>query len=534
MSKGKKKKGKSRPDRSQSKKSRSQLAKSQPYKQQPEVPEAFWLQMKASLGKEFPAFHEAMEKKPPISLRINPGRRLPDFPEAHFSIEKPIPWCKEGYFLKERPAFIRDPMIHAGAYYVQEASSMLIARWIDFSNDLKILDLCAAPGGKSTLIAAGMSPASLLVSNEIVGGRARILEQNISRWGNSNVVVSHNRPEDFSGLSGFFDVVVIDAPCSGEGMFRKDPDVTCHWSPSAIEDCARRQKEILKSVAGCIKPGGRLIYSTCTYNPKENEEIIAWLLEETRGAFEPITWEAPTIWGLSKGQLNDQPMQGTWHCYPHKFEGEGFFLACLQRTDQPLGDFGETEVIYSSRKVKSGKGKKGGKEKSEEWSQRNEGKTRKPSVISSLEKLSAKNFLAQPEHYEWEVEEETLLALPIVVAETMRELMGCLRVFKAGIRVGKFAKGQLIPDHDLAMSGKVNPNVNRIELDYEQAIRYLKRDEVDLSEAQSKIPKTSPWALATYKGLALGWFKVLENRVNNHLPKELRIRADIKGWFEES
>src|ERR1035437_5315934 len=239
------------------------------------LPEAFVINTKKLLGKEYQEFEKALEENPPTSIRVN--NKI-----AYQPSYEQVAWCNSGYYLKERPLFTADPLFHAGAYYVQEASSMFLYQAVKqhFPEAQTVLDLCAAPGGKSTLLSQALKESSLLVSNEIVRSRAYILAENLIKWGNPNIVVTNNDPKDFGRLPGYFDAIVVDAPCSGEGMFRKDPGAIQEWSEYNVTLCAARQKEILSSVWDTLKTDGILVYSTCTFNREENEENVRWICEE--------------------------------------------------------------------------------------------------------------------------------------------------------------------------------------------------------------------------------------------------------------
>ncbi len=469
-----------------------------------ELPEAFLSRIKEQLGPEYDAFLEALNEKPVTSLRLNPRK-----PGAHFPDGVQIPWCEEGYYLPVRPKFYLDPLIYTGAYYVQEASSMLIAQCIDYSQDQMVLDLCAAPGGKSTLLASRLSPGSLLVSNEIVGNRARALVDNLSRWGHPNTIVTNNHPRDFSQLRHAFDTIVIDAPCSGEGMFRKDPKVIGTWTPGVVRNCALRQKEILGQVMNALKPGGRLIYSTCTYNATENEEIIKWVLNQEPGVFRILPMTFPAEWGLTPGKTDGYPpeMAYTYHCYPHKVKGEGFFFACLEKL-RPGREF----AMSPSRKRKQRRHNKVFREE--------KGDKRKVE-LGKKEWAIAGEYIHSP-GLEMGIRKEGFDVVPSDFTETVEKLGESLRILKAGIRVGTVMKKKFIPDHDLALSELASDSVPRIEVDANTALHYMKRESLQVETGDIR-----DWAILTYKGRDLGWVKVLDNRVNNHLPKELRLRADI-------
>ena len=246
------------------------------------LPDAFAAQMQQQLGSDYEAFAAALATPPPVSIRLNPRKPAVDIVGL-----TPVPWCAEGFYLPSRPVFTLDPLFQAGAYYVQEASSMLLAEAIRQTvgkrkpyagqAPLKALDLCAAPGGKSTLLASALPPHSVLVCNEVIRSRVPVLRENIDKWGYANVVVSHHDPDDFAPLAGFFDLVMIDAPCSGEGLFRKDPKAMNEWSPEHVMLCAARQGRILAASAPLVAEDGWLIYSTCTYNDAENRQAMQWL-----------------------------------------------------------------------------------------------------------------------------------------------------------------------------------------------------------------------------------------------------------------
>ncbi|HEV8512481.1 MAG TPA: RsmB/NOP family class I SAM-dependent RNA methyltransferase, partial [Cyclobacteriaceae bacterium] len=289
-------------------------------------PPAFTQRMQAKLQEDWNKFLSAHTLPSPISIRINPlksGRK---------DLEK-ILWTDFGYYLEQRPSFTFDPLFHGGAYYVQEASSMFLEQalkqTVDLSQPLKVLDLCAAPGGKSTHLLSLLNDQSLLVSNETIRSRATILAENIQKWGNNNVIVTNNDPEDFQQLEGFFDVIVVDAPCSGEGLFRKDPDASKEWSEESVELCALRQQRILSQVWPSLKENGILIYCTCTYNEKENEDNLNWLIKE-KGA-ESIKLKADRDWGVE--EINVKNTFG-YRFYPHKTKGEGFFISVIQKKDE--------------------------------------------------------------------------------------------------------------------------------------------------------------------------------------------------------
>ena len=299
------------------------------------LPIDFITRTRALLGNEFDSFEAALQADVPVSIRINEKKGTPAPSTAGAPCER-VAWCETGYYLPERLSFTFDPLFHAGAYYVQEASSMFLEQAIrsHVKTPVRCLDLCAAPGGKSTHLAACLPEGSLLVSNEVIRNRSHILAENIAKWGNPNCIVTNNDPEEIGHLTHFFDVIVADVPCSGEGMFRKDTDSTGEWSVANVELCAGRGRRIIHDVWNALKPGGLLIYSTCTYNMEEDEENIHYITEELGAETLPIPIKDE--WQITGPLKYNHPV---YRFFPHKTKGEGFFLAALRKAD------GETEEI---------------------------------------------------------------------------------------------------------------------------------------------------------------------------------------------
>ena len=244
------------------------------------------------------------------------------------TIHEKIPWAEHGYYLESRPSFTFDPLFHAGCYYVQEASSMFLEQalkqTVDLSHPLKVLDLCAAPGGKSTHLLSLISNESLLVSNEVIRSRANILNDNIAKWGCSNVIVTNNDPRDFQRIENYFDVIVVDAPCSGSGLFRRDSEAIEEWSEQNVALCSQRQQRILADVLPALKNGGMLIYSTCSYSKQEDEEICEWLINELK--IESLKLKFEENWNVIESDDG-------YRFWPDKVKGEGFFIACFRKNN---------------------------------------------------------------------------------------------------------------------------------------------------------------------------------------------------------
>lgn len=418
------------------------------------------------------------------SVRINPSKNSGQFQD----MEK-VSWCETGRYLTERPSFVADPLFHAGCYYVQEASSMFIEQAIkqtvDLSQPIRALDLCAAPGGKSTLIASLLNEDSMLVSNEIIKSRVPILSDNLTRWGNLNTVVSNNDPKDFGRIEAFFDLIVIDAPCSGSGMFRKDNTAIQEWSENNVQLCSERQQRILANVYPALKKGGCLIYSTCSYSEEENEFITDWLRDNYK--LRPVKIPTETEWGITEHFSPKHQVPG-YRFYPHKVKGEGFFLSCFIKEE------GEEEALFNAFKPAKGN-------------------QQEQSIIRT-----------------WLRPNDTLWLLPIKEGYTIvrkdflddiQFLQTKLYLRKAGVFAGKVVGKDLIPEHELALSHLVNEEIHRLSLSRENAIKYLRRDVLNVSS------DVKGWTLMQYEGFNLGWAKVLPNRINNYYPKEIRIIKEV-------
>ena len=453
-----------------------------------QLPSDFEVQMQSLLGnEEFEKFKAAIDRNPKTSIRLNPAKS----PSLSW-LSHPIPWSKNGYFLEERPSFTLDPVIHAGGYYVQEASSMFIEHVLHSLHVPKgiYLDLAAAPGGKSTLLSTYLGNEGLLVANEVIQSRAQILKENIIKWGLGNTLVTHNDPDHFSPLEGFFDLVLVDAPCSGEGMFRKDPQAREEWSLDHVSLCALRQKRIMDQAGALVKGGGYLIYSTCTFNQQENEDMIRFLTEEF--AFEPVRIPLEKAWGIVETTVNSE--EGVFFGYrffPHLVEGEGFFITILKRPDSASSQEPGRIKDYRHPVLKS-VSEKEGEAIEEELGFDGTGK---------YYTLNDSYFRIQREFYRYFEKLSQVLSLRFL-----------------GVELGKKQKNEWIPSHEWALSTLPKNNFSCRELSQEEALTYLRKNDL-------KADVLPPgWVLMKYQGLPLGWVKNLGNRVNNYYPKDWRIR----------
>lgn len=418
----------------------------------------------------------ALNTTSPVTIRKHPHKISPVFDG-----EQPIDWCANAFQLPERPLFTLEPLFHAGAFYPQEAGSMLLdatLKQLPIPEQPFILDLCAAPGGKSTLIASYLDNQGILVSNEVINSRARILKENITKWGFSNCIVTNNDPSDFERIPGFFDVVVVDAPCSGEGMFRKDHQAREEWSMENVALCAGRQKRILSDVWETLKEDGYLIYSTCTFNSDENEDNVKWL--ESTFDCKEVKLQFPA--SIAEGR------NGIGHYgFPGISETEGFFIAVLQKNE-------------STGKSKSKKNKGSELAKQKDLLDSNQ--------FANLEPVSVYNWRDQ------------LLAIPTAFEYDFKNIQEQLHIVKWGTEIGSIAKKGIIPSQDLAMNFSLIKLDATIELEHQQALNYLHGDTFPLAGKQG-------FQLMTYQNEPLGWIKHLGNRFNNLYPKEWRIRMDV-------
>ncbi|MCL2649453.1 MAG: rRNA cytosine-C5-methyltransferase [Candidatus Azobacteroides sp.] len=470
------------------------------------LPEAFLSQIKPLLGSRYDSFIRAMEEEATTSIRFKPLNPLKGTwsvkdrsylrffqkqksPLGDLGVES-VPWASNAFYLNERPSFTFDPLFHAGCYYVQEASSMFLEQIIKahVSAPVKCLDLCAAPGGKSTLLSSTLPEGSLLVANEVIRSRSHILKENLIKWGNPNVIVTNNDPKIIGkSLPGFFDLIVTDVPCSGEGMFRKDKNAIFEWSLENVTLCAERQQRIIADIWPALKPGGILIYSTCTFNLKENEENIHWLVN-TFGA-EPLDVVLKENWNITRAKKYNYPV---FRFIPGQTKGEGFFIAAVKKS----GDSSSGHIFNKFKKEKAKKDK-----------------TLVPPII--------KNWIKDYDSFFIEVNENFVSAIPEIHQSDYLIIKDALRVIYAGITICEIKGKDVIPNHALAMSEYLNrESFPSVDVDKETAIAYLRREPIQLTDDMPK-----GYVLLTYQNHPTGFVKNLGNRTNSLYPQEWRIRT---------
>lgn len=455
------------------------------------LPEAFVAAVCRELGEaEGRALCEALDGEPTVSVRLNPAKCAGALP-AVVAAEgvRPVGWCAEGRYLPRRPQFTFDAEFHAGAYYVQEPSSQFVGRLLaDVGLDgARVLDLCAAPGGKSTLYASLVGRDGLVVANEIDRRRAQVLADNIRRWGTGNVVVTTADAERMAEFESWYDVVAVDAPCSGEGMFRKDDAARGEWSEANVRLCASRQDAILRAAWRALRPGGTLLYSTCTFNRSEDEgsleRFLAWAGDEATESAEVPLDEA---WGVVCGRVG---VFRTFRFFPHRAEGEGFFAAVARKAS----DAGGRSRVPRLRRE----------------------------ALGAVDKASAAElarWVAEPGAMRFGAVGDTFYGWYAAQYDAVRSLSGVLPVIYSGVAMGQLFKGRLKPDPALALfAGLRRDAVPATELGAEEALRFLRKQ--DLAAG----PFAEGINLVTAHGRALGFVKRIGARVNNLYPNSLRI-----------
>ena len=444
------------------------------------LPVEFIDSMRQQLGNEAELLLRALETEPVTSIRLNTKLDVLTF---DCDVDE-VPWHVDGYYLSERPVFTLDPLFHAGCYYVQEASSMFLQQALEQYVDTSsvVLDLCAAPGGKSTLISEYLGVDGLLLSNEVVRQRVFVLSENIQKWGNGNTVVTHNTAAEYGErCHHLFDCIVVDAPCSGEGMFRKDEQARSEWSPRAVRQCAERQRSILMDVWDALKPGGILIYSTCTFNEEENEKNIEWAAETLGADIMPLDYDPS--WGITETKAG-------YHFYPHKTRGEGFYLCVLRKYDNEL-----TETV----KIKANEPKKG---------------SERTAYLDTM-----RSWLQHPDAWAIRYTDRFATAYPLKFKELIEFLSTRLTCISTGFGLGEERGKGMAPQHSLSMLKDMRQDAfPRVALTRNQALAYLRTEALVVPDAPLGL------LLLTYENVPLGFAKNVGNRLNNLYPNEWRIR----------
>lgn len=468
---------------------------------QKQIPDGFKEYALGLLGEErYARFAQSLEEAPSVSIRLNKSKAagVIETPMDCNMSDEPVRWAEDAFYLSERPAFTADPLFHAGAYYVQEASSMFLEcalrQYVE--DPVVALDLCAAPGGKSTHTRSLLPKGSFLVSNEPIKARAQVLAENMTKWGYADVAVTNSYPSDFKGLNHFFDLIITDVPCSGEGMFRKEEDAVTGWSMENVEMCSARQRDILQDVWSSLKPGGILIYSTCTFNQYEDEENVKWIAEELGAEVLPV--HINEEWNIIGNLLPDNSFP-VYHFLQGFIRGEGFFLAVLRKN-------GDSNDVLCEEKVAKRK------EKNKKSKEQN-----RPNKLPQ----NYKQWLKGADKFDYQVIGEQLVAVPIALKRSMDALDEHVNVMQKAITLATRKGDDWIPSHPLAMSNELNTDAFPcVELDYKAAVSYLRKEVLTLSP---EVPKG--FVLVTFCGLPLGFVKNIGSRANNLYPQEWKIRS---------
>lgn len=422
--------------------------------------------------------------EPEVSVRVNEakGAKVPEDAER-------VAWCETGFYLSERPQFTFDPALHQGLYYVQDASSMAISRAIahivgtEGNQAVKYLDACAAPGGKTTAAIAALPEGSIVVANEYDYRRAAILAENLAKWGAPSVIVSRGDTARFTNLRSCFDIIAADVPCSGEGMMRKDDDAVVQWSPALVAECVARQREIVDNLWEALRPGGWMIYSTCTFNHHENEEMVDYICDELGG-------ETVDIGLTGKGGIAPA-INSDRHCYrflPGRVRGEGLFMAVIRKNGEQTAN-----ELKMAKKPLSTIGK------------------------APSEALKAKDWLQGD--FEFAMRGESVVAITKDNAKWMRAVETWLDVVSIGVNAATIKGRDIIPSQELALSTALNRSKFQcVEVDYPTAIAYLHHEAISVEAPRGVV-------LLTYGDAPLGFVKNLGNRANNLYPSAWRIMS---------
>jgi len=445
------------------------------------LPAAFCARIREQFPDEYDSLLQALNEPPLTSVHLHPTKH-----GGCFFHEEIIPWHSRGRYLKDRPSFTLDPHFHGSAYYPQEASSMVLG-WVTLylfgqRTGLRFLDYCAAPGGKSIVLISHLSESGLLVSNEIVPKRNHVLVQNLTRWGIPRFVCTSSEVSDFAAAGMTFDMVLVDAPCSGEGMFRKDHRARTEWNENALKHCSLRQLEILSDIHQLITPGGYLIYSTCTFAHQEN--IIPCKSLVASGHFNSVDLPFPESFGI---RLIEEGDVSGYSFLPHLTRGEGFFLSVLQRTA-----LGERETSRSRRPAS--------------WWEK---QSNDAFLLSGLQ-LPSDIHLAR--------DQRGSVTLGPFDAAQLNSLASHIRITSAGLGMYSGEGRGITPDHGLAMLHELNSDYPSVQLSREDALRYLRGETISGNEYD-----TCGYVLIRCEEVTLGWAKCVPGRLNNHYPKELRI-----------
>ena len=445
---------------------------------------------------------EALQHDAPASIRLNPFKPIiSEQEQAHDAAIRQasrVPWCDTGLILSTRPNFTFDPLLHAGLYYVQESSSMFVSEVLHqlVHEPVMMLDLCASPGGKTTAVRATLPAGSLLFTNEPVKIRASILAENVQKFGHPDVIVTNNYPRDYRKAGQIFDIILADVPCSGEGMFRKDAGAVSEWSLQNVEKCQALQRSIVEDIWPCLRDGGLLVYSTCTFNARENEENVSWIARNLGADF--VELETSDEWNITGSLVDSHPV---YRFIPGLTSGEGLFMAVLRK-------HGEGANVLKEARTTAVKGAE---------RKRHKGRERGTSPAADTAQTAA-----------WLQGDFTLMdekgcsrAIPTWWAPVYNRVKTSLHAIHAGVTAGNIKGRDVVPDTALALSTALNTSAfPHAELEYTDALNYLRKEAVTLD---GSVP--TGFVIVTYRHQPLGFVKNIGNRANNLYPQEWKIKT---------
>ncbi len=445
----------------------------------PPLPEGFIEEIRDIPGIDHEMLFAALDGNPSVGVRTNSRKDCGDL----FAGAAPVPWCRSGFYLDQRPKFTLMPELHAGGFYVQDPSSMIlrtITEMICGGKPSVVIDFCASPGGKTTAAIDALPDGSVVIANEFEPSRVGALKENITKWGYPGVAVTNAPTSAFRSLSERADIAIVDAPCSGEGMMRKDPDARKQWSPALVEQCARLQRDILADAAETVRPGGYLVYSTCTFNTAENEKMLDFIGDEL--GLESFDTGIAEAFGISSG-FSARP---ALRFMPHITRGEGLFAGVFRKP-------GSSPLTVSERLTRPGK--------------RN--------------LAEGHHLLDRPEGYEFSTIGNKSFAVPGKLANLLSMLPKKTRISCSGVELGETKGKDFIPSPSLALSCALKRGVYpEVSLSREEALAFLRREVITLPSSTEK-----GFCLICYGGLPLGWAKNIGNRANNLFPQAWRIRC---------
>lgn len=479
-----------------------------------EIPAGFAEEIRKVDGIDAEALLKALDTEASVAIRFNNRKAIAGMEDIYPDM-RIVDWCRDGRYLDRRPVFTLNPLLHAGVFYVQDASSMIyqqimeriIEKMGDKSTPVTLLDFCAAPGGKTTAMINALPDGSVVVANEFVPARGKVLRENLEKWGYPNLITTGAASADYSGLPEIFDIIAVDAPCSGEGMMRKDETARSQWSDELVNECATLQREILSDIAGALRPGGYLIYSTCTFNLRE-DELNSRYIRETLG-LQPVAISELDLRGIDKAAAALLPGEESLRFMPHLTEGEGLYVSIFRKPGEftPYLNDAPSGITHKSRQKA-----------------RTKGKAKKDAEgLNEMQCKELQNWFDPSLEMNFELNGHLVTALPsnsIGALDTLRN--NGVRITGAGLPAAELKGRDIIPDSRITLSSAANLEAfPTVDLSEEDAMKYLRRDTLSLPEGTPK-----GYVAVSYKKIPLGLMKNIGSRANNLFPSPWRVRIN--------